>query len=580
MSINLKGKPFYLQEEDIAWVRETIAAMTLEEKIGQLFIHMSTNRDESYIQSIAQKYHVGGIRFFGANQKDIYEQNRLYQKYSKTPLFVACNLETGANSVSGQATQVATHAQCGACKTDKAAYELGRISALEASVLGCNWNFGPITDIVFNWRNTIVNAKSFGNNAELVLQRSRAYIKGIHESNMLACSKHFPGDGVDERDQHLVMTVNDLSCEEWDASFGKVYKELVEDGLETMMVGHIALPSYSKKFIPDIKPEEIKPASLSKELVTNLLREQLGFNGLVITDASHMGGMLSAMPRSEQVPGAIAAGCDMFLFVHDIEEDMGYMIDGYKNGIISDERLQEALERILGMKAKLKLHKKDYAAQPIAEEVNFDKIGCDEHQQIAEEIAQETITLVKDTAGLLPIDVTKKKRARLYYIENAPAIYAKGTDPAKWIVKEELEAAGFEVDMNESLYDLECKNSSPMNMFKIMESPAYKLFKENYDVIFVFVHMSGYAQENNVRVKYAASHSNELPWWIRDIPTVCVSLNFTNHLYDLTMMRTFINAYAPTRACIKTTIGKIVGESEFEGIANENVWCESWDTRL
>ena len=257
MKVDLRKKPFYLDQEAIKWVEETISSMTLEEKIGQLFIHMSKSRDEEYIKKITEKYHFGGIRFFGATAKDITEQNRLYQKHSKIPMFVACNLDNGAEGTCSEGTFVATAAQCGASKTSEAAFEVGRVAGIEASALGCNWNLGPITDIIFNWRNTIVNTRSYGKDADLVIERSRAYIDGIHQSNMLACSKHFPGDGVDERDHHLVMSVNDLSCEEWDKSFGKVYKSLIDDGLETMMIGHIALPSYSKKHKPEIKDQDV-----------------------------------------------------------------------------------------------------------------------------------------------------------------------------------------------------------------------------------------------------------------------------------------------------------------------------------
>jgi beta-N-acetylhexosaminidase len=447
------------------------------------------------------------------------------------------------------------------------AYKLGRISAKEATAVGCNWNFGPITDIAFNWRNTIINSRSFSNDPQKVLDCSRAYIKGIKESSMLSCAKHFPGDGVDERDQHLLMSVNDLSCEDWDSTYGMVYRGLIEDGLESIMVGHISLPAYEKKLNPQLKEEEMLPATLSPELVNGLLRTELGFQGLVITDASHMGGMLSAMPRKEQVPRAIAAGCDMFLFVHDAEEDIRYMKAGYENGIITEERLQEALMRILGMKAKLGLPQIDYMA--FAADSHYEEIiGCQEHKEIARQIAEKTVTLVKDTANLLPISSERMKKARLYYIESTPQTYAKGTDPAKHIVKEELERAGFEVDLNESLYDLEFKEPSPLNLRRMMECLSFEEFKKEYDVVFIFIHMSGYAQENNV-----------LPWWICDVPTIGVSLNFTNHLFDMPMIKTFVNSYVPTRECIRATVEKIVGKSTFTGVPNENVWCGRTDTK-
>jgi beta-glucosidase-like glycosyl hydrolase len=576
MAVDLKNPPFNLNKEAINWVNETIDNMTLEEKIGQLFINLGLSTDEAYIRNLVENYHIGGARFTETDSKKVFEQNKCFQKYSKIPLFIAVNGETGGNGICSDGTFVATEAECEATQDTNSAYGMGLVSGREAQALGCNWNFAPMADIVLNWRNTIVNTRSFGRNQDVVLEMSRAYLKGNCESNVLSCAKHFPGDGTEERDQHLVLGINELSCEEWDNTFGKVYKSLIDDGLESIMVGHIALPSYSKKFLPEITDAEIKPATLAPELVQGLLREQLGFEGIVVTDASHMGGMNSAMPRSKQVPGAIAAGCDMFLFFHDVAEDFQYMIDGYKQGIITDERLTDSMKRILGMKAKLGLHKKRMS--DVFDEQNV--LGCEEHQKIAQDIADKAITLVKDTQNLLPVSVAEKKRAKLYFYESAPISLENGGDPAKQIVIDELEKAGFIVDVNKSYYDIEMEGMSKFNKFKVMDKPKVEEFKKDYDIVFVFVHMQGYAQENNVRVKYSAPHSNELAWWTQEVPTVCVSLSYTNHLYDLPMMKTFINAYAPTRACISATIAKIIGESEFKGKYNENVWCYTWETKL
>ncbi len=135
----------------------------------------------------------------------------------------------------------------------------------------------------------------------------------------MPAAKHFPGDGIDERDQHLSFAPNWLSCEEWDATFGKVYGGLFEAGLPSIMAGHIALPEYVKYFNPEATTEELyMPATLSKYILTDLLRGKMNFNGLVVTDASHMVAMTSAMKRSEMLPTAIAAGSDIFLFLNAI----------------------------------------------------------------------------------------------------------------------------------------------------------------------------------------------------------------------------------------------------------------------
>lgn len=135
-----------------------------------------------------------------------------------------------------------------------------------------------------------------------------------------------PGDGTEERDQHLILGVNELSVEEWENSFGKVYLNHIENGVEMIMAGHIALPEYQKALRPGLEDKDVMPATLAEELIQDLLKEKLDFNGMVITDASHMLGMTSAMRREDYVPGAIAAGCDMFLFFNNMEEDFNFML--------------------------------------------------------------------------------------------------------------------------------------------------------------------------------------------------------------------------------------------------------------
>ena len=164
--------------------------------------------------------------------------------------------------------------------------------------------------------------------------------------------KHFPGDGVDERDQHILTSVNSLDCKAWDESYGRVYRALIEDGAETVMVGHIALPAYAEE------EERFLPASLSRSLLKGLLREKLGFNGLICTDATPMVGFTAAMPREKAIPTAIEAGADMILFNKDLDEDYAFLLDGLKAGVCSPERLDEAVTRILALKAALHLPKK------------------------------------------------------------------------------------------------------------------------------------------------------------------------------------------------------------------------------
>ncbi|HAP9351237.1 TPA: beta-hexosaminidase, partial [Enterococcus faecium] len=379
IKVDLRKKPYHLDEDAISWIEETIDAMTLEEKIGQLFVNMGSSRDKNYLSSMVNQYHIGAVRYNPGTADEVYDQNYILQTESKIPLLIAANTEAGGNGACTDGTEVGVEVKIGATNDAKYAYELGRVSGIEASAIGCNWSFAPIVDINRNWRNPIISSRSFGQSPDKVLELSLAYMKGIQESGILPAAKHFPGDGIDERDQHLSFSINSLSTEEWDNSFGKVYSGLIEAGLPSIMAGHIHMPAYSKHFNLDLKDEDLLPATLSKELITDLLRGKLGFNGLVVTDASHMLGMTGAMKRSELLPTSIAAGCDLFLFFNDPDEDFNYMMEGYYKGIISEERLRDALRRILGLKAKLGLHKKEKNKILLPKQEAMEKIGLIEN---------------------------------------------------------------------------------------------------------------------------------------------------------------------------------------------------------
>ncbi|NMA85613.1 MAG: glycoside hydrolase family 3 protein, partial [Epulopiscium sp.] len=493
--VDLKGKPFYLNDEDILWIEKTIEGMTIEEKIGQLFINLFADFDPDYVKHIVETYHIGGARYMGAPSDKVYELTSNLQRYSKIPMLVAANCDSGGNGACSDGTLVATAAQVEATGSEEVAYNVGYVSGREATAIGCNWNFDPCADILFNWRNTIVNTRAYGNKPEPVIKYTTAYMKGLRQSNIASCVKHFPGDGTEERDQHLVLGVNELSCEEWDASFGKVYQNAIDEGVMSIMMGHIALPEYQKRLVPGIQYEEILPASLAPELIQDLLREQLGFNGLILTDASHMLGMTAAMRRKDYVPAAIAAGCDMFLFFNDHEEDFGFMLDGYKNGIITEERLHEALQRVLGLKAALKLHIKKEKGALIPSREGLKIIGCSEHQAMADEAADLGITLVKNTLDQLPIRPETHPRIKLYTLYGEMGGVLGATTASEKTIIEELERVGFEVTLNDG---------TTREKGKTLE------YVKNWDAALVFADVQGYASENNVRIRWKCPMSNEI----------------------------------------------------------------------
>lgn len=565
--VDLKKKPYYLSDEQIQWVEETIASMTIEEKIGQLFVNMVHDRSPEALKEVVETYHPGAIRYQNAPADVLYEQNRILQETSRIPLLIASNCEQGGNGGVGGGTPMANGAAIAATGSEEVAYESAKVSAAEGSAVGCNWNFAPIVDLTYNWRNTIVQLRAFNDNPDDVIRFAKAFFKGTKTQNMATCMKHFPGDGTEENDQHLIMGVNEMSCTEWDATFGKVYQELIDEGVMTIMAGHIALPAYSRKLRPGIKDEEIRPATLAPELITDLLKGKLGFNGLVVTDASHMIGMFGAtVPRKEQVPGAIAAGCDMFLFFNDREEDFGYMMEGYKNGTITEERLNDALHRILGIKAALNLHVLQKEGRLMPPKENLSVVSCPEHRQASAKMADQYVTLVKDRNGYLPMTPEKYKRLKLVFIGGEGRVVAgqllKGNDDVvKADIIRQLEEAGFEVDAEE-----------------VAVKGKMEEFKKRYDAVLLILSVEGFAQYNTMRVKWNLPIKQ--PWYMSEVPTIVVSVTYPNMLIDVPMARCYVNAYMNHPEAIHATIEKLMGKSEFKGKYNDNVFCDRWETRF
>ena len=346
---------------------------------------------------------------------------------------------------------------------------------------------------------------------------------------------------------------------------GRVYKHHIANGLEMIMAGHIALPYYSQKLDPSLEDKDILPATLAPELLNGLLKTDLDFNGLVITDASHMLGMTSAMRREDYVPAAIAAGCDMFLFFNDIEEDFGFMVAGVEKGVISPERLDDAVRRVLGLKAKLNLHTQKVDGTLLRTPEDLAVVGCDEHLQMRADAADKGITLVKNTLDQLPLSLEKHKRIRLYFLEGEKGGILGDDNTVLQAWKAELESRGFEVTVNDGSTRVKGKTLD---------------YRAETDAAIIVSDVAGYGAQNNYRIQWQTAMSNECPRYVWEVPTFMVSGNFTTHLHDATMVKCLVNAYHNNPEAIRATVDKLMGLSEFKGTANDLVWADKWQAKL
>ncbi|MDE6204026.1 MAG: glycoside hydrolase family 3 protein, partial [Lachnospiraceae bacterium] len=332
---------------------------------------------------------------------------------------------------------------------------------------------------------------------------------------------------------------------------------VVDAGTLSVMVGHILQPAYSRHFNPEIKDEEILPATLSKEILQGLLRGKLGFNGMIVTDATPMMGFCTPMKRSEAVPAALAAGCDMILFNKSIREDYQFVRDALKDGRLTMERVDEAVTRILAMKATMGLPEQKEAGTIVPGREALDVVGCQEHKAWTKACADEAVTLVKDTQNLLPISPDKYKKIRLYLLEDRIGGGFKDGEGAIGKVKEKLEKEGFEV----SLFDY-----TKPDFYEMFEGGVEDI-KSKFDLA-VYVACIDTASNQSVRrIDWVHLMAADAPWFLKDVPAMFISLANPYHLVDAPMVKTFINAYTPSEDVGEQGVEKILGRSEFKGVS-------------
>ena len=555
MKIDLKARPFYLSDAQIAWVEETLASLTLEEKVGQLFCPISMSSDEGYLQYELLRYHVGGLLFKTSPSGEVRKALRFMQTNARLPLLCAANLEFGSTGLLADGTHFAQQLGIGATQDPEQAYRMALVSCKEAAAAGCNLAFAPVSDLDLNWRNPIINVRSYGADPQQVLAMCKAYKRGADEAGVAVSVKHFPGDGVDEVDQHLLVSVNTLGCEEWDATYGEIYRGMIEDDAQTIMVGHIDQPAWRHRLNPEL-PEGTVPATLSPELMNGLLRERLGFNGVIITDATPMVGFTSAMKRADAVPMSIAAGADIFLFNKDLGEDFGYMLEGIRRGLLTEARVDEAVIRILALKASMGLVEKP-REELVPPESATACIGCEQHRIWARECADKAITLVKDTAGNLPLNPRKTPRLLLEVLGGSPAEAHIAA-----YMQEKLRQEGFEV----TVYQPE-----DFATYRFGVKP----FQEKYDAVLYLGNVENVSNKTTNRINWYTfwGHGDNVPWFVHEVPTVFASLANPYHLVDVPMIPTYINCYSNNDDTLDALVEKLMGRDGFRGVSPTDPFC-------
>lgn len=355
-------------------------------------------------------------------------------------------------------------------------------------------------------------------------------------------------------------TINPLSTSEWDDTFGRIYRAAFDAGVMTVMSAHIALPSWAEKLgVPD-SVERYAPASQSAALNFGLMRDELGFNGLIVSDATEMAGLGSWTDRATAVPRVIASGCDVFLFSKDVDADLALMKQGMRQGVLTEQRVEDAVTRVLGLKAALGLHRKSRDERLPALDTVRTRVDTDEHRETARAVSAKAITLVKDTTGTLPLTVERHRRI---------VIISSGTrehpisGPPKQLdgLIDGLKTSGFDV-----------------RHFDPAQPPA----PDNADLVLHVLAVESALTLSRIFIDWNRDHGgfpHSLDRYWHEIPTVMVSFGHPYHLFDAPRVPTYINAYTTIDAAQEAVVRKLTGAEPFSGVSPVDAFCGLPDAR-
>lgn len=404
--------PVRLDHDGEKWAAKTLHKMSVEEKVGQLFMIWTRaeflNADSATYQQLRDemtKYHVGSFAMtvpyeppflYKSGPYEAAELLNRLQSDSKLPLLIAADFELGVSNRLRGATGFPNAMAIGASGQTKYAEDFGRITAEEARAIGVHWNFFPVADVNSNPDNPIINTRSFGEDPQQVSDFVAAYIRGAHSAGMLVTAKHFPGHGDTATDSHLGTAKVTGNRERLDAVELPPFRKAIESGVDSIMIAHVTVPA--------LDPNPNAVASVSPAIVTGLLKHQLHFQGLVITDALDMGALtrLYSANLGQEAVDAFKAGNDVLLIPPDLDVAYRGVLAAVGSGEISESRLDESVLKILKTKASLGLHK----ARAVDISALDKAVGTPEHIVDGQQIADAGVTLVRQNRAVLPLTKT------------------------------------------------------------------------------------------------------------------------------------------------------------------------------
>ncbi|MEM9161325.1 MAG: glycoside hydrolase family 3 N-terminal domain-containing protein [Verrucomicrobiota bacterium] len=345
----------------------------------------------------------GSVFFHPAAKETHREMIDRYNELCESPPLVATDLEEGPGAMIKGATEFPSYYGCSRKGPERLGYEMGRIAALEGREVGYNWTFAPCVDILSNPDTPTTSYRSAGEELERVVAMGKAYSKGCQDFGMIATAKHFPGDGFGVYDQHLTTPEIPLTLDAWRESSGRSFKEVIDGGVMSVMPGHLSFPAYDEPDDRGIYP----PATLSSKLMGDLLRGELGFDGLIVSDAVGMGGFCGYRNYYDACAVFWECGGDVLLFAHPDDVFISEMEKRIQNGLLKTETMVERATRLISLKEQIGLLG--------GSETPFTKgsgpIDLERHQSVANEVIESSVEIVRDRQGILPIANVSSKKA-------------------------------------------------------------------------------------------------------------------------------------------------------------------------
>jgi len=400
-----------------SWADSVLSTLTLEEKAGQLLMPWMLgdfapegSASQERISEMVEDMKVGGVIISVGSPTEVAVKLNGLQATAKVPLLVAADLETGAGfrfrgavylpgPISlGGATEFPSLMALGATGDEDLAQEMGRVTGLEARALGVHVPFAPVLDVNNNPDNPIINVRSFGEDPEEVARLGAAFVRGVQGAGAIATGKHFPGHGDTETDSHLDLPVINVSRERLDRVELPPFQAAIDEGIGGIMTAHL--------FLPALTGGNGVPTTLSPEVLTGLLREEMGFDGLIFTDAMDMYSIDRKFRRGEAAVMALEAGADILLMPPSPEAAREGIVSAVLKGRLSEDRLDASVLRVLKAKEEMGLHQD--RGVPVEEVAR--RVGIQAHEEVAQEVADRSLTLLRNEKNLLPLLGTRSAR--------------------------------------------------------------------------------------------------------------------------------------------------------------------------